>query len=964
MHIKTRRAMTALVVCSTIVTGNAAHGVCPGALMQGKNSCLYHPDFSTVAGDLLSDNHRLLASNMYPFQRRGTADDLAFWYSRALDDLSAGKGFREDLLLIDAVPDDGTPLGDLLADPKLNYETAGLLKDLALVEARLVSARDTFAYLFFLGYPDPDSARIQLLDSIKTLASLNLMIADEFLIDALEWRFSSDTLGLDAKLDEQITLLERARIYYEAALGVFLHGFSPAVGTNIYVADYFDDAVYSLFRLAVERMSLALREKSSRQLVRQMSPDPTQTWEAARQDSLATLKSINVLAYLSTAAIASKQGANFDAAGAGSSLVGALLRLRHQGNIYNQRLNPLGYNNRYVPMTDFSDLYGLAMSGLGAAQAAQNAFDAEKREFDTNLQALRQQVLSLTSNYGDQLRSLTGCALPSDPEDPDQIQAFLICTGEAGPDLFDCSLDLDAAAFEGCVAGSKTAGVLAQKYRNIRIAQTRVAAAVLRRDNILKRIELENEKSGKIIALKRSFSGAQSVLLDQYLEKLKKARTITDTRTEGKDRYWSGPPDYEWKLQSRTRGHVTKTTFAVKDESLQLNTKKEKELLEITTDFEIQQVNIQTAYLIEDLLLSAAEVEIEIQLAIQQKSSALADFDNSLQHKESHWFLYQRARNQLRYYTERTASLRVLKSQAAIRLADRLNYTAHYAYLASKALEYQHLTPLDDEPVGSGNLRITDLFKAQTPGDMEDFLLNLNAFATTKCPWGTFDPQYPALSLAYDILGLWDEYLDPDGDGLAEGGKSIKQARREAVQSFVGEHLNEEGNLEFAFTISEDASLFAGSQRYNQKLWSGSAPSGCDALVTPVIGTTINLLTTQSAKIKPKIRLRQSGHSSLRDAFGDVVEYIPVGDFHFLFQGGDQYLPFKEAEFNAFVNADDPRTESGGTWTGAFKGRSVSSSDWNLELFDGRVVPPVVEIDLSKIEDIQVHLDTIGECCY
>uniref|UniRef100_UPI0025EB39EC hypothetical protein n=1 Tax=uncultured Thiodictyon sp. TaxID=1846217 RepID=UPI0025EB39EC len=387
----------------------------------------------------------------------------------------------------------------------------------------------------------------------------------------------------------------------------------------------------------------------------------------------------------------------------------------------------------------------------------------------------------------------------------------------------------------------------------------------------------------------------------------------------------------------------------------------EQALLDITTYFEIQQVNLEKTYVIKDLLLSAAEAEIEVQLAVQQKNSAIADFDNSLQEKENLWQLYQRALDQLSCYTERSAPLRILKSQATIVLADRINYTAHYAYLAAKALEYQDLMPLEDQPV-VGGLSITDLFKAQTTSDLETFLLKLNALGTTQCPWGTFDPQYPVISLAYDILGLTDRYLDPDGDGQATPGKSIAQARREAVQAFIIANVNAAGHLHFPFTISENASFFAGSRQYNLKLWSGPAPSFCEPLVTPVLGTAINVISTQSTNFRPKVRLRQTGHSSLRNGFGEVVSYIPISNFHFLFEGGGDFVPYKEAEFVAYTNATDPRTQSGGTWTGGFKGRSISASNWEVELFDSRVMYPAT--DLSKITDIQIHMDAIGECCY
>ena len=932
-----------------------AQADCPGAAVQGGGYCLYSPDMSSLGGDIQGDTTQVLAVNTYPYRILSTASELDYWRQEALVDLSDGQSYRDSLLLIGVDPQGGTPLANLLKDPKQNYETAGLLDDFAARAGGLIQARDTFAYHLYLNYPDAETAKASLLDAVKTLGNLYLAVGDEFLVDALEWRFSADTLGLDEKLDEQIDLLSKAQGYYEQAVDSLVSGFSPAVGTNIYISDSFDDAVYSLFNLAVERLSLALREKSSKQLVRLMAPDISEQWNTAWSQAAQTLKSANISTYLATAAIAKKRGDAFDDAGADSNLVGALNALRKQGNIYNQRLNPLGYDNRYIPALNFENLYALATDNLNTANGAKTEFEGEKRLFDSNLEALQNQLNSLSSQYTTNLASYTGCSPLLDPDNPEQVQQFLICTGEAGGDLFDCRLDSGVDEFDTCVSNSRTQGSLAAKYRNLMDAQLRLNAARLHRDNILQRIQNENEKAGKLIEIKKSETNSHIALLDEYLPRLKAARTVTDTVTTASKREWK---DDHWGKSERTRDHNTVESFSLLDEKLDIQTSQEKELLQLTTDFQIQQINLETAYAVKDLLLSEAEAELEIQLAAQQKNSAIADFDNALQEKENLWYSYQRALTQLDYYTSKTANLRVLQSQAAIDLSRTMNTAAHYTYLAAKALEYRYVKPLVDKPVAAGRLRMTDLFKAQTPTDIGDFLSKLNAVNTAECPWGTFNPQYQTISLAYHVLGLTDGYLDPDGDGFATPNKSVEQARREGVQAFISEHINSQGNLEFSFPISENSTFLANSILFNIKMWSGPAPSVCDPLPTPVIGTTVSLITTQNTSLRPKVRLRQTGHSSLKDGNGTFHEYIPVYDSHFLFEGSGDYIPSTGDEIVAFIG--DAR-EGGqfGTWTGKFKGKSISSSDWSMEIFDWNSF--YKKTDFSKITDILLHVDTIAQ---
>ena len=99
----------------------------------------------------------------------------------------------------------------------------------------------------------------------------------------------------------------------------------------------------------------------------------------------------------------------------------------------------------------------------------------------------------------------------------------------------------------------------------------------------------------------------------------------------------------------------------------------------------------------------------------------------------------------------------------------------------------------------------------------------------------------------------------------------------------------------------------------------------------------------------------------MRDSNGDVLEYIPIYEFHLLSVIADDFSPSKTGRVDAFVNKD-PRNESGGTWTGSFKGRGLSSSEWTVRVFDWKT--SCAKTDFSRITDILFHIDTIGQCCY
>ncbi|MCI5164169.1 MAG: hypothetical protein D3917_19575 [Candidatus Electrothrix sp. AX5] len=382
------------------------------------------------------------------------------------------------------------------------------------LEESMRTAIATFAYELYIGYPD---AETNLQDTIKTLASTYLMLGDEFLIDALEWRFSSDSLGLEEKIDEQIMLLIKARLCYDSAVNVFINGFSPAVGTALYISDYFNATLFNLFHLAVERLSTVQREQAAKILARDIAPGSA---DDARAQAAAVLRPAYTNAYLLTAALGQKEGANFLAYG-GDRLHNALQSLQNQAAIYTRGLNPLGFDDRYVPMQDFTEvLYPNARASYTTATSSYGAFEAEKRDFDHIVEQLRATHNSLATNmYREKLASLTGLPMNSSLED----------FAAAGEDLYAC--DEESKDFFTCMGG-KTGGVLGNKYNQFRTAQLRIDDAELFKKQTIELLEQENEKYAKlntVLLIQDKNNDAVQAVWEEFLEDMKDARTKVKT---------------------------------------------------------------------------------------------------------------------------------------------------------------------------------------------------------------------------------------------------------------------------------------------------------------------------------------------------------------------------------------------------------------------------------------------------
>ena len=922
-----------------------AQATCPGATVQSSNYCLFQPGFSTLAhgvgmadGNLKTVNYQLLAGNMYPYQAQSSASELSYWREKAITGLKAGKDYRDSLPLIGVNPLDGSdPRSKMLNDPTLNYGTAGLLTNFPANEAALLQARDTFAYQLYRNYPDAATARANLLDAIKTLANLYLMIADEYLIDALEWRFPLGTVGVDPMLDSQIALLNKAQSYYDKALNAFISGFSTAVGTNITIADSFDDDVYSLFNLSVERMSLTLRELSSKQWVRTMAPGST-----ISKASSDILKVASTASYLTTAAIAKKRGLNFDDAGAGSGLITALNALRRQGNLQILGLNPLGYDSRYIPALDYESLYTQAEKAVippFGAKTKEDNFKAVQRDFDYDVTKLKNELDRLTSRYVDNLWAMTLCTRPvtSDKE------PFITCTGEAGGDLLVCGMDFSSTDFDACLS-TKTGGVLRSKYRNWHETHISLTLAKAKKNNILQKIDNINEANARHIEIIRSTTNASRTSLTNYLNSMKSAVTITETETTTTTRTKKGG---KWVTEPKTRKGTTEKQFNLRNDALDIQATKEQEGLQITADFQIQTTDADTALTVKNLLLEAAEADIAVEMAVAQKNSAGEDFDTALKQKDDTWLQYQTDLEQLDQITSNLPPLRVLRSQAAIDLADAMNTAAHYTYLAAKALEYKYAKALEEMPnINGQTVSVINIFKAQTPTDLGDFLQAIDQLNTTQCTWGKiFIPRVVKISLMKDVKGI----KNPD---------SIDKV--EAKAFFISNSRNvdgTQGNLKFDFAVSEAAKFLNYFNSYNMKIWSGSPPPGC-GFFSGLNGVAVVLKSEQALANDPFVLLRQSGHSTVRDSHLQFREYIIVTDSNFLLtQSNQDYQPSTDGYFFAFqqqVSFDDPFAIYN-NWTPVFKGKGISSSNWEIQVYNQE------GIDFSKVYDMEFYFSTIRQ---
>ncbi|WP_295393395.1 hypothetical protein [uncultured Thiodictyon sp.] len=250
--------------------------------------------------------------------------------------------------------------------------------------------------------------------------------------------------------------------------------------------------------------------------------------------------------------------------------------------------------------------------------------------------------------------------------------------------------------------------------------------------------------------------------------------------------------------------------------------------------------------------------------------------------------------------------------------------------------------------------------------DLDRFNDRLEVYDT--CPWGSVQLGTVELSLVWDILGLTDVYidaLDPSCAALpqpTERARCRETRRQREWQGYLNRQLADDPEngrkvLRIAFSTSLQDPAIAWLGLYNTKAWYGTAQR-CDPVQAN--GVAVNFDSSQGGTYwQPRITIEQKGASTLRRAGTAPAEYIPVGEYlNMQGQNADTMFGAKavlSSNRNGLFIAADP--DPGVMWNNGLLGRSVTASNWSLEVKDVGVREA---LDWSKLADIMITIDVIG----
>lgn len=803
----------------------------------------------------------------------------------------------------------------------------------ASLRGKLVRARELFGFLALAEPPTVavtvdgqpvnvrEIGRSGVLSTTREIANIHMIFGNEFLVDALDYRFSGSDPRADQIIAEEMNQLALARRQYELGVDVLSFAFNADFGgpSGAYIGDFFGQPEYDLFGKVSERLVQTIGEIADRH--RQLGDD------AAALAVYADAFGQQYVQALALANSAAERDQDFLGNG-GWEIINNLEGLRTAAQAIHDGVNPFGFVDEYVPLQTYSELRQLTQGDfLRDATEDEDRAAAAQREFDRNATALNQELQNLRLTYDQRLSELCGSSGDN----------YVTCTG----------------------------GLMEQNFHNMAAAYDRILLIQQRLNHIPQQIQIEQDRAGQVIAL--TLENGEDMAAIEYARGVINSYRVTEAVVTAETSSWqagtevrstvslgipivNGTLGFGWETQiSAYAGyqHANSTTSSVSkvwDPAQQeLGFLSSVAALQNAAN-QAQVIGANSAAVIQNLLLQQAEVMIELDIAVDEFNRVSAEH-NQLVDQYHRWVnLREQAQaNQLDSYLNNPA-YRILRDSLTVEASRSHGLSARFAYLTAKALEYEFLVRYPN---------LNDIFKARTADDVDNFLNDLEAFRLALGSPGERN-RYPyRISLAKDVIGLSDQNLDPNGALSATERSRLRfQNFQDVIAASV---VTDTSGAVIAIEIPFSTSLLD-NRIFTPNIWNNRiAGVGLPLDVPNTQGIAVNVLTRQFGNVgTPEVQLTHSGHASYRTATGALVQYVPENAklSGYIVPAGFESKT-KTATILSSVNGNGQ-----GTPSSAFFNRSVAASHWILRIDLNS--PFNRQLQLDQIEDIEIQMDTTG----
>jgi hypothetical protein len=766
-----------------------------------------------------------------------------------------------------------------------------------------------------------------MLTGAQEVANDHLIFGQEFLVDATDYRFSTNLTYADQFIQSEIEDLELAEQQFRAVMAFLLHLYD-----KMEIGQYLTNTELETFGVAASRLQQAMSERASRLWRMGERARAKAVYNEGEQEINAELIAFAQVADVVGATDAVTQTGTYLQNGSWEMLT-ALSEMRDRAAAIDAGLDFFGFAAEYAPRQSFDTLYDLTAGPIGSptgllvtARDLEDQAREFQRTYDANASDMATELDELTRELSGKLFDLCG---ESADEDGDGFGDYRDCTG----------------------------GQMARNAAALLAAQTNAELALKKQQHLKQQILIEQERAETVINLNLGL-GRYIEMAELAIGMLDAQRTIVSRSDTGELSVYAGIAlrggGYWGALAGESSGRggsieaVVKSGYAYshinsKEHIWDPNAEKigkwesKKALKEAIAAAEIEGAESEAK--VRNLFLQLAEAAIEYEIAIAEFNQVAAEHNHLV---EKHARLLMQREQAIKRVASHNSHLlspayRIWRDTTTVMANDAVNLAAQYAYLTARAAEYELLTPYP---------ALGDIFKARTTNDIRLFLDDLMAWYQAADAPGALN-RYPyTLSLRDDLL--MTPRVGEDGNELLD-----YEACSTRVMTLTVPNTRTVEVLECFFSTNLYAQGENGSPFFSPNIW-GNRIAGIGAPLEESAGVRANLVTSQlSQDVGPmELVLIHGGATTYRRPDRETVRYdvgpaVPVG-----YPVPDEFNPEgTTAVLRPSINGQGEAIPNAGLMN-----LSVAASNWVLRIradSDG-------DLDWQQLEDVELTLDTTG----
>ncbi len=787
----------------------------------------------------------------------------------------------------------------------------------------------------------------RLRQSVREAAYLRMIFGQQFLVDALDAVFSANLVGVSDVVKAEVGKLHAAAYQYQQAEASLMEATGRMVGNGCYVSDFFTQTEWGLIARIAEKKSLARHHIA----IRLSYLDINVAEDVPRQQAKAreAYRAAAMESYLKTIGLGGRAALPPNSYCTGTPPENALvaqmaanmLETRNRAREMSEGRNLFGFDVSFTPTRPYSLDDASCVSGsqgllqeafckVEQAKALQNNLITVDRNYDLNQLALIDQIGRLNTTLNADIADLSGCSHQAGDD-----EAFFACAAEqiervsaCNPlDVLDPDLEVGEDAFEQCIGDPAILeNALKQARRDMRVAVLELQRAQELHDNILKRKAVEETRNIKV--KDAILTGAKEESAFEAI--IAAANCCSITVGKGMS------PQYQ----------INPGAF------VEAGLRPGQILRQAAFDMDIEDANSEAV--VRNLFLDLAEARYDIDMAFQQYKVAETNYNGVVWELQSKIVEARRQRAYIIASPANDPSYRMARDSLRLDLAEAIQEASRSAYLAARRAEYELAARLS-----ANGFRMSDIYRARTPNDVETFLRDLNTVYNSLRGSNIrqdINVSNLNISVARHILGLSDAYLE--GQGFI-GQEAIEAERIRRFRAWAQAHLAQENGkpvLRFSFTASSASNgLLSQVIPQNYAAYWLHKMAGIGDPRPNTYGAGLNLVTEQNGLGYRSARITQKGQVALTSFAGCLFGYRLLPDAVLLGLDWPSNQPTDERTevVNAFVN-DGPD----GFSTPGFLGRPVASVEWRVVIFLDSPDNILPDMDIQQLKDIELRFST------